>query len=85
MTGFRAPRRVAFVIPDDRPAPEVFLMKLPDGPPVVLHGTSAVIWVLAADGERDVAGEVSRRTGVARDVLEGHEAAHQRELVDQRR
>ncbi|WP_156465233.1 hypothetical protein [Knoellia sp. Soil729] len=82
MSGFCVPRRVAFVIPGDSDAPEVFLMQLPDGPPVVLHGASAVIWVLAADGEEDVVAEVGRTMGVARDMLEGDVTTHLRDLVD---
>ncbi|MFC7488069.1 hypothetical protein ACOCJ7_18105 [Knoellia sp. CPCC 206453] len=54
MTAYAVPRRLAFVVPDEVDAPTVFLMPLPDGPPVVLHDVSAVIWVLAADGEPDV-------------------------------
>lgn len=57
---YGVPRRLAFVVPDDVETPQVFLMPLPDGPPVVLNDVSAVIWVLAADGEDDVASGVSK-------------------------
>jgi hypothetical protein len=59
VSAFSVPPRLAFVIADDVDAPQVFLMPLPDGPPVVLNNISAVIWMLAADGEEDVAGAVA--------------------------
>jgi hypothetical protein len=81
MSVFGLPRRVAFVVRDDSDAPEVFLMQVPDGPPVVLRDTSALIWILAADGEDDVVGAVSRTVGVGRDRLEDHVVDHLQELV----
>ncbi|EAP99597.1 hypothetical protein JNB_05475 [Janibacter sp. HTCC2649] len=63
MSSFAVPPRLAFVVPDDVDAPQVFLMPLPDGPPVALEGISAAIWVLAADGEEDVVGAVGALVG----------------------
>lgn len=34
----------------------VYLLQLPDGAPVVLRNTAALIWLLAAEGEGAVAG-----------------------------
>ena len=83
MSRFGVPRRVAFVVHEDSEAPEVFLMRLPDGPPVVLRDISAVIWSLAADGEPDVVGAVSRAVGVARQEVEDHVVGHLRHLAAQ--
>ena len=53
MTTYGVPPRVAFVIPESDPA-QVFLMQVPRGHPLVLTGSTAVIWLLAADGADDV-------------------------------
>jgi hypothetical protein len=65
MTAYRVPPRLAHVVPvaDDGLASAVFLMRLPDGPPVVLHGSAAWIWLLAADGEPGVAADVAELVG----------------------
>jgi hypothetical protein len=81
MSRFCVPRRLAFVVHDESEAPAVFLMSLPDGPPVVLRDISAVIWCLAADGEPDVVGAVSRAVGVARQEVEDHVVGHLRDLA----
>lgn len=81
---YDVPTRLAFVVPDDVETPQVFLMPLPDGPPVVLHDISAVIWVLAADGEADVAAAVGEVVGVSPDEVEGDVAQHLEELVAKR-
>lgn len=47
---YRIPPRLAYVVEEGDAGPEVFLMRLPDGVPVHLAGTSAVIWLLAAEG-----------------------------------
>ena len=55
---YMVPPRVGHVVeePDaQHPTPRVFLMQLPDGEPQLLSGTAALIWVLAAEGEDDVA------------------------------
>lgn len=68
MSRFVVPPRVAFVVPQTD-ATQVFLMVLPDGPPFILSDTAAVIWVLAADGETDVAGAVGDVVGVPREAI----------------
>ena len=65
MIAYRIPPRLAHVVPDggDRLPSAVFLMRLPDGPPVVLHDSAAWIWLVAADGEPDVAAAVAELVG----------------------
>lgn len=60
---YRVPREVAHVVLDDDVGdtpPVVFLMKLPDGEPVVLAGSAAVIWSYAAQGAVDVCSAVAK-------------------------
>ncbi|ADU49126.1 hypothetical protein [Intrasporangium calvum] len=65
------PQRLAHVVVEgDEPTevyphvsaedPELYLMRLPDGPPVRLSGTAAVIWLVASAGEEDVVDGVAR-------------------------
>jgi hypothetical protein len=65
---YRIPPRVAHVVPEGEPDPpdSVFIMDLRDGVPLVLHASAAWIWLLAAEGEEDVAGAVADLTGLAR-------------------
>lgn len=59
------PRRLGHVViadGDGQPA-EVFVMQLPDGPPLVLRGSAALIWILAAQGNSDVVGSLSEIVG----------------------
>lgn len=67
---YRIPPRLAHVIVDTKPSdpPDVFLMDLPDGPPLVLRESAAMIWILAAEGGSDVPGLVAQ--GVGRTVRE---------------
>ena len=53
---YTLPRRLGHVTlpPQDGRPVAVYLMPLPDGDPVSLHGTAALIWTLAAEGEADV-------------------------------
>lgn len=53
---YAVPNDVAWVTDeyDQDEIPAVYLMVLPDGEPLVLTGTAALIWILAAEGE-DVA------------------------------
>ena len=80
MSRFVVPPRVAFVVPQ-ADATQVFLMALPDGPPVILTDTAAVIWVLAADGESDVAGAVGDVVGVPREAIVAEVEQYLRDLV----
>ena len=62
---YHIPARLGYVVNDQAPddALEVYVMPLPDGPPQVLEGSAAVIWMVAADGEEDVAEEVAQVVG----------------------
>ena len=81
MTTYSVPARLAFVILDDTDAPRVFLMPLPDGPPVVLDDAAAAIWILAATGESDVAAGVGRAVGRPRHEVAGDVQTFLAELV----
>lgn len=75
MTAYSVPKRVAHVERAENGLPQVFLMRLPDGPPVALEGTAALIWTLAVEREEDVAGAVAEVTGVDRaDIADDVEA-----------
>ncbi len=64
---YSRPPRLAYVAPDpvDGDAQCVYLMPLPDGPPVLLEGSAAVIWLVAVRGVEDVCGAVAARMGAA--------------------
>ena len=68
MTVYLVPKRVACVVADtEANLPKaVFLMQLPDGSPHVLQGSAAWIWLLATEGEPDVAGAVARVVGLTK-------------------
>lgn len=71
MTAYRIPARVAHVVADDDTAAAgtVYLMTLPDGQPAVLRDSAALIWMVAADGEDDVAGAVAELVGLPTDEV----------------
>ena len=85
MTTYRVPGRVAHVIPDDEADPpmKVFVMQLPDGPPVVLQDSAAWIWLLAAEGEENVVGAVAEMAGRPRDEIAADVTSFLDELVAQ--
>ena len=60
MTTYRIPSRVAHDVSEGDAS--VYLMVLPDGPPLVLRATGAWIWLLAAEGVEDIVGEIARGT-----------------------
>ena len=62
---YRIPSRLAYVIVDGAQSdpPTVFLMELPDGPPLVVRESAAWIWVVAAEGDSDVANIVAEAVG----------------------
>ena len=80
MSRFFVPPRVAFVVPE-ADTTQAFLMALPDGPPFILTDTAAVIWVLAADGESDVAGAVGDVVGVPREAIDTEVEQYLEDLV----
>lgn len=61
--GYAIPADVAHVIlePTESEGEDlrVFVMRLPDGDPLALVGISALIWLLAVEGEPDVVGSVA--------------------------
>ena len=86
MTSYRIPARLAHVVPEDQPdsSTAVFLMQLPDGFPVRLQDSGAWIWLLAADGEDDVAGAVGELVGLPRGAVEDDVNAFLESLVQHR-
>lgn len=85
MTKYHVPRGVAHVVPDDEPDPptKVFLMHLPDGPPVVLNDSAALIWLVAAEGEEDVAGAIGELVGRDAHEISADVTTFLRDLVAQ--
>ncbi len=63
---YSRPRRLGFVAPDVTDGEEllIYLMPLPDGPPVVLEGSGAVIWLVASRGAEEVCDAVAGQLGV---------------------
>ena len=80
MSTFTRPPRVAFVVPDLDEL-QVFLMHLPDGPPFVLKGSAALIWLAAADAEPDVAAAVAAAVGLPRGEVVAEVEGYLAELV----
>ena len=61
----------------------VYLMHLPDGQPMALRGTAALIWVLANDGEDDVAAALASLLDTPRPDIADDVDAYLDVLVDQ--
>ena len=83
---YRVPHRLGHVVlpPEhDRPV-AAYLMPLPDGDPVALHGTAALIWVVAAEGDPDVPAAVADLLGVEVDTIADETRAYLGSLVDAR-
>lgn len=85
MIRYRIPNDVAHVVPDKEPEPptKVFLMRLPDGPPVVLKDSAAWIWLLAAEGEEDVVGAIGALVGMPPGEISADVNSFLDDLVDQ--
>ena len=82
---YRIPRRLAWVVrppAGDRQDAAAYLLVLPDGDPLVLTGTAALLWVLAGDREPDVPGALADLLGVPRDEVAETSLAYLRDLVD---
>lgn len=83
---YRVPDRVAYVTNDGQldstPAPlRVSLMCLPDGVPVVLTGSAALIWLVAAEGSPNVVDDVAEGAGQSAGVIHSDVEAFLAELV----
>lgn len=59
------PADLAYVIVEPAAGQElrIFLLRLPSGNPVVLLGVSALIWLVAVEGDSDVAETVAEAVG----------------------
>lgn len=68
---YRIPYRLGHVTlpPEDGRPVVVYLMPLPDGDPVGLHGTAALIWSIAAEGEPDVPAALAELLAVPVDTV----------------
>jgi len=82
VTAYSVPDRVAHVERDADGLPQVFLMRLPDGPPVALEGTAALIWTCAAAGAGDVAAAVAEQVGESRETIAADVEAYLVRLVE---
>lgn len=82
MTAYSIPERVAHVVRHEGDTPQVFLMRLPGGSPVVLEGTGATIWLLAVDGADDVAAAVADAVGERRETIADDVEAYLVKLVE---
>ena len=82
MTAYSVPPRVAHVVRGVGTELQVFLMRLPDGPPVVLDGAGALIWICTLDGAEDVASEVAHVVGEERDSIAEDVEAYLLRLVE---
>ena len=64
--GYRVPPRVAWC--DSTDALVVYVMQVPDGEPLVLHGTAALIYLVALETS-DVVDTVAEIVGEAPEVI----------------
>lgn len=82
---YSRPPRLAYVGSDsiDSDEQSVYLMPLPDGPPVILQGSAAVIWLAAARGAPDVHDAVADQLGLEAAEIAGDVGAYLEVLLDQ--
>lgn len=81
---YRVPARLAWIASEGRPGesgPLVYLLQLPDGEPQVLHGSAALIWIVAAEGDADVPCGVAELTGAPVDEVRDPTEDYLRRLV----
>jgi hypothetical protein len=80
---YHIPPRLAHVVVDDRQSRPVtvYLMDLPDGPPLVLRDSAALIWLVAAEGHPDVADLVAHEVGRPVGEIAGEVAGYLADLV----
>lgn len=73
MTGYRVAPDVAWVRVAHTSEPQAVAARVPDGPPLALHGTSAVIWLIAVEGGNatEVVDRVALVTGEHPETVEG--------------
>lgn len=82
---YRIPHRLGHVtLPpeDDRPV-AVYLMPLPDGDPLGLHGTAALIWSIAAEGDPDVPAALAELLAVPAETVRDEVERYLADLVFQ--
>ena len=81
---YTVPARLAHVVLESAGEDEltVFLMPLPDGPPVALKATAALIWLFASEGAEDVASVVAEHTDCSIDEIGDHVRSYLCDLVD---
>jgi hypothetical protein len=72
VTDYRVAPDVAWVVVTTTAAPEAVAARVPDGPPLALHGSSALIWLSAVDSgdTRDVVDRVAEATGELPETVE---------------
>ncbi len=78
------PARLAHVVVDDTQSDPatVFLMQLPDGPPLVLHDSAALIWLVAAEGSPNISTRVAQAVGRPVEQVAAEVDGYVRDLVD---
>lgn len=81
---YACPPQLAYVAVEPRGGEElqVYLLQLPDGAPRVLAGTSALIWLLAVEGE-DVVNGIAAATGQRTAAVEDAVGAYVKQLLTQ--
>jgi hypothetical protein len=80
---YRVPARLAYVVVDDAESDPVtvYLMDLPDGPPLALRDSAALIWLVAAEGSREVAELVAQGVGRPVEEIAGEVGKYLADLV----